>query len=116
LLRGARSAAWRLAGTAAPLDECARDVIALSAALQPESTYILTIAAAPVPGHRYATIWSDSHSRPRAIRARPEVGPGTAFWPAAARSPRAAAAPPLCRSSPPVILALPDGWSETDWC
>ncbi|RUW46192.1 MULTISPECIES: hypothetical protein [unclassified Mesorhizobium] len=104
-----------LAGTAAPLDECARDVIALSAALQPESTYILTIAgsagARPPLCDYLERLAFPATRHPGAIPG----WSGPAFWPAAAPIAASGRSAAIVQVVAPVILALPDGWSETDW-
>ncbi|WP_322418045.1 hypothetical protein [Mesorhizobium huakuii] len=104
-----------VAGTAAPLDECARDVVALSAALQPDSTYILTIA-----GNDGARPPLCDYLERLAFPTKRHPGPipgwsGPALWPAAAPIAASGRNAAIVQVVAPVILALPDGWSETDW-
>jgi len=100
-----------LAGTAAPLDECARDVIALSAALQPESTYILTIAgsagARPPLCDYLERLAFPATRHPGAT----EVGPVRPFWPAAAPIAASGRSAAIVQVVAPVILAAA-GWLE----
>jgi hypothetical protein len=104
-----------LVGTAAPLDECARDVIALSAALQPDSAYILTMAG--TAGDRPPLCdYLDRLEFP--AKRHPGAMPGgsdAAFWPALAPIAASGRSAAIVQIVAPVILALPDGWTETDW-
>ncbi|MEA3063890.1 MAG: hypothetical protein QOJ27_318 [Sphingomonadales bacterium] len=100
---------------ARPLDECARDVIALAAALQPETTYILTIAG-PAPGQPPLCRFAEPCGFKPILWAGPpdwvEAAFAPAFAPLAACSDWRAA---IVQIAAPVILALHDGWSDSDW-
>jgi hypothetical protein len=101
--------------TAAPLDECARDVIALSAALQPDSAYILTMAGTAT-GRPPLCDYLDRLEFP--VRRHAGAIPGwtsPAFWPALAPLAASGRSAAIVQIVAPVILALPDGWTETDW-
>lgn len=107
-----------LAPLAGPLDDCARDAVALAAALQPETTYILTLGD---PSGREPPLTRFIKSRlcrkEDAIR-----WAGLPGWVEAAFAPALA---PLaaCRATKaaivqiaaPVILALPDAWTGAEW-
>ncbi|SFO57441.1 hypothetical protein SAMN03159463_02320 [Mesorhizobium sp. NFR06] len=102
-------------GTAAPLDECARDAIALTAALQPDSAYILT-AAGTGPGKPPLCDYLDLLEFPASRHAGALPGwANPAFWPALAPLAASGRSAAIVQIVAPVILALPDGWTETDW-
>jgi hypothetical protein len=104
-----------LAALAAPLDECTRDVIALSAALQPDPAFILTMSAPAggVPPLCDYLAKLDIQVRPSAAGMPDwtEAAFGPALAPLAAAGCEAA----IVQIAAPVILALPDSWSEEDW-
>lgn len=99
-----------------PLDACARDVVALAAALQPETTYILTVAGPPrdePPLCKY--LQARDFGKPVYWDGLPqwvESAFAPAFAPLAACGEWRAA---VVQIAAPVILALPDDWSESDW-
>lgn len=104
-----------LVGLAGPLDECARDVVALSAALQPDSTYILTIAPSQ-NGVPPLCDYLDRFGFP--IRRQPtrlSDWTGAAFGPALAPIAASGRDAAIVQIVAPVILAMPDGWDESDW-
>jgi hypothetical protein len=104
-----------LSALAAPLDECARDVVALSAALQPDITYIITAAsegrgAPPLCDHLERlgfAIRQHASGAPDAADAAFEI----ALAPLAASGRDAA----ILQIVAPVILAMPDSWHDNDW-
>lgn len=104
-----------LAGLAAPLDECARDVVALSAALQPDVTYILSAAgtgnAAPPLCQFIERIGFGVRRHPLHLPDSAEAALEPALAPMAAAGRDAA----VVQVVAPVILAMPDGWNESDW-
>lgn len=100
---------------AAPLDACARDAIALAAALQPDSNFILTMAGpdggAP-PLCDYLGRLGFPSPRPwGGASAMAEAALMPAMVPLAASGQEAA----VVQVVAPVILALPDGWNDGDW-
>ena len=100
---------------AAPLDECARDVVALAAALQPDSAYILT-AAAPDDAIPPLCDYLDRlgfliRRRPAGLVDESKAALSPALAPMAAGGQRAA----VVQIVAPVILAMPDGWHDSDW-
>jgi hypothetical protein len=103
------------AGFAGPLDDCARDVVALAAALQPETTYILTIAG---PANRRPPLCQYlAHPKFRIVRWKggshwPEAAFAPALAPLVAHGGRGAA---IVQIAAPIILALPDAWGGNDW-
>ncbi len=105
-----------LAAPSAPLDECARDVVALSAALQPDPAFILTMSG-PAGGMPPLCDYLASHD----IAVRPSAAgmsdwTEAAFGPALAPLAAAGCEAAIVQIAAPVILALPDGWSEEeDW-
>lgn len=105
-----------LAALAAPLDECARDVVALGAALQPDSTYILTAPATDGGAPPLCDFLARLGLLPQRQGPDDVTDPSVdALWPAAvpmAASGRQAA---LVQIVAPVILAMPDSWDDTDW-
>jgi hypothetical protein len=99
-----------------PLDDCARDVVALAAALQPETAYILTIADAsggtpPLARFvenrldRKAQLWTG-------LTGLVEAAFAPAFAPLAACRGTGAA---IVQIAAPIILALPDSWTGGEW-
>lgn len=100
-------------GPDGPIDECARDVAALAATLQPESVRILTLGgegAAPPP----LLEWLES----RRISARPGGLPGgvpaviePALAPLAATDTEAA----VVEIVAPLAVAVGSAWEEGDW-
>ena len=100
---------------AAPIDECARDVVALAAALQPDSTYILTSAATasstPPLCDYLAKLGFPVRRRPQGL---PD-DTGAAFGPAMAPIAASGAVAAIVEIVAPVILAMPDGWDDSDW-
>lgn len=99
----------------APLDDCARDAIALAAALQPESSFILTMASGdggPPPLCDYLSLLGFPFRRPwgQSLGAS-EAALSPAIVPLAASGREAA----IVQVVAPVILALPDGWGDGDW-
>lgn len=108
--RGGEGAPQRPDG---PLDECARDVVALAAALQPEPVCILTLggegAAAPplvrwLEGRRIG-------ARPRGATGRLPAALEPAFSPFAATRTAAAAVEVVA----PLAVAIGSAWEEGDW-
>ncbi|MGM4915041.1 hypothetical protein [Rhizobium sp. 768_B6_N1_8] len=100
---------------AAPLDECARDVVALAAALQPNSAYILT-AAADADDMPPLCVYLERLGF--AIRRRPPGiadGALTALGPALAPMAASGQQAAVVQIVAPVILAMPDGWEESEW-
>jgi hypothetical protein len=101
--------------TSRPLDDCARDVIALAGALQPERVYVLTLAGrdGPPPLAR----WLPAGQESEVVRqwnglpdwSDPVLGP--AFAPLATLGACAA----IVQIIAPAILALPDGWNDDEW-
>jgi hypothetical protein len=105
----------RFVSLARPLDDCARDVVALAAALQPETTYILTIAGASPDEPPLCKYLEARDFKPILWAGLPdwvESAFAPAFAPLAACSRWRAA---VVQIAAPVILALPDAWSESDW-
>jgi hypothetical protein len=98
-----------------PLDECARDVAALAAALQPETTYILTIAGSWKDGPPLCRFLEPHGVKPIPWEGLPDrvaAAFAPAFAPLAACTEWRAA---VVQIAAPVILALPDAWSESEW-
>lgn len=97
-----------------PLDECARDVIALAAALQPETTYILTAAGtegqAPPLCRYLAGLRFPQPAAWRGLAGWDDAAFAPAWAPLAASGTEAA----IVQIAAPVVLALPDGWNG-DW-
>ena len=97
------------------LDECARDVIALAAALQPERVYVLTLAG--IDGAPPLCRWLE----PQGGQVFDRHWPGLPDWSdptlGPALSPLAAAehCAALVQIIAPAVLALPDGWSDDAW-
>lgn len=104
-----------LAGLAAPLDECARDVVALAAALQPDAAYILTAAAsgdgAPPLCDYLDRLGFPNRRHPVGVPDEAMAALVPALAPMAASGQVAA----VVQIVAPVILAMPDGWNESDW-
>jgi hypothetical protein len=100
---------------AAPLEECARDVCALAAALQPEAAYILTLGAAdggPAPLLAFLAA-SDIP-----VRARPFVADdhiGFALAPALAPLAASGTSAAIVQVVAPVAVAIGEGWGAADW-
>jgi hypothetical protein len=100
---------------AAPLEECARDVSALAAALQPEPAYILTLGAV------------DGGAPPLlgflAAAAIPVRGPawtagediGFALAPALAPLAANATGAAIVQVVAPAAVAIGEGWAESEW-
>jgi hypothetical protein len=103
-----------LSGPVAPLDECARDVVALAAALQPETTYILTPAGPPGGAPPLCGFLSGIGFAVRPSNGRSDWA-DAAFAPALAPLAASGSGAAVVQVAAPVILALPDGWSEADW-
>lgn len=102
-------------GQGGPLDDCARDVVALAAALQPEATYILT-AASPTSG--WPPLCDYLAGLGFEVRPYPAHLPtesGAAFQPALTALAASSAPAAIVQIVAPVILAMPDAWDETDW-
>ena len=109
-------AGGQVAQFSSPLDDCARDVVALAAALQPETTYILTISGAcpgapPLckylvdRGFHEPIPWAGLHDWVEAAFA-PALAPLAGYGGDGAA---------IVQIAAPVILALPDRWSGGDW-
>jgi hypothetical protein len=103
---------------AGPLDDCARDVVALAAALQPETTYILTIAD-PSGGTPPLARFIENRLDPDR---KAQLWTGLAGWVEAAFAPAFAplaacrgAGAAIVQVAAPVILALPDSWTGGEW-
>lgn len=93
-----------------PLDECARDSVALAAALQPDPVFLLTLP--------------DREGLPPLCTLLSDLGFGVRRGVAAASTVLEAARIPLEASGShaaliqivaPAVLALPDNWNENDW-
>jgi hypothetical protein len=98
----------------APLDDCARDAIALAAALQPESSFILTMAtfdSSPPPLCDYLQLLDFPFRRWAQVPGVSDSALSPAVVPLAASGRTAA----IVQVVAPVILALPDGWHDSDW-
>jgi hypothetical protein len=104
------------ASLASPLDDCARDVVALAAALQPETTYILTIAGPAKSAPPLCKYLVDRKFDPpipwAGLPDRVEAAFAPALAPLAAHGGGGAA---IVQIAAPVILALPDGWAAGEW-
>ncbi|HEX8224385.1 MAG TPA: hypothetical protein VF605_11275 [Allosphingosinicella sp.] len=100
---------------AAPLEECARDVCALAAALQPEPAYILTLGAAdggPPPLFAFlAASGIPVHERP--WTAQDHIG--FALAPALAPLAASGTAAAIVQVVAPVAVAIGEGWGDSDW-
>lgn len=98
----------------APLEECARDAVALAAALQPEPAWILTLAdgeRAPAPCKMLAGAGVDVRRAWSPIGAEMSELLDTALAPLTASDGHAA----IVQIVAPGALALPDAWDDGDW-
>lgn len=98
----------------APLEECARDAVALAAALQPEAAWILTLAdgdGPPAPCRMLAGAGLEVR------RAWSPLGKDMSELLAAALAPLAArdGQATIVQIAAPGALALPDAWDDGDW-
>jgi hypothetical protein len=100
---------------AAPLEECARDVCALAAALQPEPAYILTLGAedgAPPP---LLAFLEASHIPVRCPPWAAEDHIAFALAPALAPLAASGTVAAIVQVVAPVAVAIGEGWGGADW-
>jgi len=100
---------------AAPLEECARDVSALAAALQPDQAFILTLGA---PGGGPPPLLDFLSANSIAVRAPawPERDDaGAALAPALAPLAASRTDAAIVQVVAPVAVAIGAGWDDADW-
>ena len=102
-------------GASGPIEECARDVLALAAALQPDPAYILTLGGrGPSPPPLLGFL--AAHAIPGRTLTRPMTdGADFAFGPALAPLAASGTEAALVQIVAPAVLALGEGWDEGDW-
>lgn len=96
-----------------PLDECARDAVALAAALQPDPVFLLTL---PETDDGQPPLCSLLAMLGFAVRRRSEKSPWSAMLDAALVPLEAGGSgAAMLRVVAPGVLSLPDSWDDTDW-